>query len=428
MTCTNESNPDESNLPQASLAASLDTYQTALDDSELLPALLARDQVEFALQQTRPIPAAPLQRLVPLDARLRDLARTASLTDLPAWRQILHPPDAAWWWTLDQEAREWEEKREGRNDLPWVLLTGVLSVLTVPLMVEILRGLWEGAPDIGSIFGTLLALLLAGSPLFDWGQELAKWMFQHIPRFEVRFRAEAMAGMAALTFVLVLAARLLQPQLALLYNNWGHAALRAGNLKAAQHNFRRAVALSPDLVVPYYNLASVYQRIGRPDEALGWYQKAIERDLNFGPAYGGLGHLYNLEGEFAQAERVLLAGLECKYDEQDAQVETVTRYVLLSNLGWAYFAQERYESARAVLEAVVAMEGELKALGASEGTEYRSALPHYYLAQVYEQLDCPQEAIQQWEDCLRLLDENDWANRDWIATAWDHLDLLESGQ
>lgn len=409
--------PVQPSAPERSvLAIALEHYQQALDElkggaGKLLPVLLARDQVESALAQTRAIAAGQVQQLVALDGQLRQQAQSLP-ADLSKWRSVVHPPNTAWWWYLDQEEREKE------NDLPWILLTGTLLTLTVPLTLEIVKRLWDGAPDRLSVFGTLLTLLITGSPLFKRGQELAQWVLQRLPWIKPRYRAEAMAAMAALAFVLVLAGRLWAlPHLAVYYNNAGHAELRAGNLTAAQQAFQRAVALDPGKVVPYQNLADVYQQIGRPQDAIAWYQKAIERDLNFGPAYSSLGHLYNTQGDFVLAEQILLAGLARVDRMQDAALQIVIRYQLLSDLGWSYLGQKRLDRARDALEQAIALESELKTLGEQKGVEYRLALPHLTLAQVYEQLDRPQEAKLQWEESLRFLDPNNWADREQIDIA-----------
>jgi len=405
------------------LVVASERYQKTLegladDPQTLLSVLLARDQAEAALGQTKQIQVEDAGRLVDLDGRLRQQATGPALSALANWRQTLQPSNAHWWWFLDQKA----EAREKESDLPWVLLTGTLFALTVPLALEIFKRLLVGAPDTLSIVGTLLTLTLTASPLFRRGRELAEWFFGRIPRLQPRFHAEAMAGMAVLAFLLVGLGWLSLPRLSRYYNNEGHDALRAGNLMAAQRAFQRAVALNPDLVVPYQNLADVYQRIGRPQEAQNWYQKAIERDLNFGPAYRGLGHLHNLEGDFEQAEQVLLAGLGCEYDARDADLETITRYQLLSDLGWAYLGQGRLELAQTALEAAVTLEDEVQALEERTGTQYRLALPHDTLAQVYEQSDRPQEALEQWEESLRFLDPENWADQERISTILDHIE------
>jgi tetratricopeptide (TPR) repeat protein len=400
-------------------AQALDTLND--DPQTLFPVLLARDQVEETLGKARPLPVESARQLVDLDGKLRQGVAEPALKTLSDWRQTLHPPNAHWWWFLDQKA----EEREKKNDLPWVLLTGTLVLLTVTLATEMFKRLLVGAPDALSTAGALIILLLTGSPLFKRGQELSIRVLGRVPRLKPRFHAEAMAAMAVIAFVLVGIGGLLLPQLALYYNNEGHRMLRVGNLAAAQRAFQRAAALNPDLVAPYQNLADVYGRIGHPDEAQTWYQKAIERDVNFAPAYRGLGHLYNLQGDFCQAEKVLLAGLDQKYSPEDADLETVTRYQLLSDLGWAYFAQERLDRAQAVLEAAISMEDEIKALGEQRGVEYRLALPHYILAQVYEQSAHPLEAIEQWEESLRFLDPENWADQEQIATALSHIEQLE---
>jgi tetratricopeptide (TPR) repeat protein len=232
-----------------------------------------------------------------------------------------------------------------------------------------------------------------------------------------------------LAFAAVLASRLLLPQLAFIYNNQGFAALGAGDLTEARQKFQRAVALDPDLEVPYHNLADIYHRIGRPDEAETWYQKAIERDLNYALAYRGLGHLYNTRGEHEQAETVLLAGLfyldeTAGREPEREKEETVARYALLSDLGWAYFAQGRYTRAQEALEAAVALEDQLRSFEEEKGVQYRLPLPHYYLAQVYEQLERPRDAYREWEDCLRLLRPG-WEYKEWRAMVVEHIEELE---
>jgi tetratricopeptide (TPR) repeat protein len=426
------SSPQPPGPTQPPLVAALERYQQALDaltddPQTLLPALLARDRVEAAQQKAQPPPGEQIQQIVILDGRLRQQAAKRSLADLPGWRQTLRPSNAAWWWFLDQEA----EERDDKNDLPWVLVTGTLLTLIAPLAIEIVKRLWDGAPDSTSIFGTLLTLLVTGSPLFKRGQEVGQWALKRIPGLKPHFRAEAMAGMAALAFVALLVGQVwLLPGLAIRYNNQGFAAMQVGNLAQAQQKFQRAAALNPDLEVPYYNLADVYQRINRPDEAQAWYQKAIERDLNFALAYRGLGHLYNTQGMHEKAEGVLLTGLSqldaaaAGGDRSGRKEALVARYELLADLGWAYFAQERYERAQEALEAAVALEEQLKPFEERDEAQYRLPLPHYYLAQIYEQLGRPADAYQQWEDCLRLLGR-DWAYQEWRATARERLDALE---
>jgi tetratricopeptide (TPR) repeat protein len=389
----------------AALAAYETTLDGAIDDgSSLLPALLARDGVEAVLNKTERLPADQAAHLVALDQRLRKDARGPALEALHAWRGTLHPPEAHWWWFLDRAAEQQEEEK----DLPWAIGSGVLMTLTVPLAIEIIRRLWAGAPDVVSAFGTLLTLLLTSSPLTKRGRELAQWLLHRIPRLQRRFHAETMFVMGALAFVLVLVVRLLLPQLAIVYNNLGHDAIRAGNLTLGQRHFQRAVALDPDLAVGYYHLGVVYDEIGRPEDAIAWYQRALEHDLTLGAAYNNLGRLYILQGDLEQAVQVLYAGL--RYTPGTTQTERVTRYRLLSNLGRAYYLLEQPTIARDVLEQALALEDGLDAA-------LKSAVPHHYLARSYEALGLVEAARQEWEESLRYVNADDPDQTGWADVA-----------
>lgn len=401
------------------LETAIKQYEKALDDFKknghsLLDVLIARDQIQSVLRLNKPYGPDQLQRLIKLDGRLREQIADKPLQDLANLRQTLCPSDKAWWWFLDQKA----EKLEKGKELPWVLLAGTFLLFTVTLSTEIVRRFWDGAPDLYSIFGTLIILLLTSSPLFKRGQELAKWSLQHIPFLKPRLRAHAMAGMSWIAFTMVLIVWLLLPKLAIWYNNRGIDALLVRDnmadqrLRIAQLYFSRAIAINPEQIVAYQNQADVYRCIGFLDEALNWYRKAIERDLNFGPGYYRCSQIYNEQGKFKLAEKVALGGLqEVQYTREEKAIAMVTRYALLSNLGWAYFGQQKYELAQRVLEEAVRLENELKKL--SEG--FRWAIPHYYLAKIYEQQNRSEDAKEQWGEALRFLKEDKWADHEWLA-------------
>lgn len=418
-TSSSPSRPPSTSPSRPPLTVALKCYQQALDavgdtPATLLPVLLVRDQVEAAMQQSNSLPAEQAQQLLALDKRLRDQMTGSSLADLSDWRSTFHPPDARWWWFLDQAA----EKRGEERNLVWVLLAGTLMTLTIPLALEIIKRLWAGAPDIVSIFGTLLTLLLTASPLTKRGAELAQWVLKRV-RPKSHSHAAAMCAMALIAFVAVLVARLLLPQLAVAYNNRGYDAVHKGNLTDAQRYFQRAVALDADMAVGYYHLGNVYEEIARPDEAITWYKRALEHDLNLGAAYNNLGRLHILQGNPGLAVQVLQAGL--RRTPGEAETEAATRYRLLSNLGWAYYALEQPARARDMLEQAVALENKLD-------VALRSAVPHYYLALTYEALEQPQTAIQQWEDSLRYLDNDDPDQAGWDEIIHTHLVELREGK
>lgn len=417
--------PTQSGL---SLTEAVEQYQASLtqltpEPQSLLAVLLARSEVEIARRQAAAPTAVQVQQLVALDAQLRQVS-SDQLESLPAWRHTLSPPEAAWWWYLDKEAqaRQQEiEQREQENDLIWILLTGTLLLFTSTLTLEIIKRLWADAPDMSAILGTLLMLLLTGSPFTKRGQELATLVFKRLPWLTPRYRAEAMAAMAFLAFASILLIWLfVRPWWATKYNNWGMAALLDGKVTTAQNYFQRAVALDPEQVVAYHNLADVYARIGQPQEATKWYQQAIARDANFGPAYASLSRLLNEQSQFDEAARLALAGLRSENEIYQPEIALIVRYHLLSNLGWACFGQDQYKRAQDMLETAVSLETELKTLEAQYG-QLRQATPHFFLAQIYEQQKMPEESIAHWQEALRYLNAENWDHREWLDVVQDKL-------
>lgn len=408
-------------------AQALETFQDVPDTPSRLQALevlKARDRVQVLLSDKAPDSSEALSRVLELDElMLKQSIRMQSVLDFAAARAKLVPPETAWWWQLDKKS----EERKKRGDLPWEILAGIGLLFATPVALDIIRRFLDGAPDTMSILGALLTLLLTASPLTKHGREIAFGILSFLPfiRPSQRVKAMALASWLILVLLLLVQQWLLPYPLATYYNNQGVEARAAHNLTAAQQSFQRAAALNPDRVVPYNNLADAYRDAGLEDQAADWYQKAIERDANFAPAYRGLGELNNQQGKYATAERILLGGLSTEMPAMDEVAQKVTRYELLANLGWSYFGQEKTEMAQAALESALNLENDLKTMGATRGAEYRLALPHYYLAQVYEQIGNAAAARTQWEEVLRFLNVDDWHQYERYQTAQEHLKALD---
>lgn len=402
------------------LTVALGRYQQALNALEdtpatLLSVLLVRDQVEAAMRQDNPLPTDQVQQLLALDKRLRK-ETTVSLLDLSDWRKTFHPPDAHWWWFLDQAA----EKRREEKDLPWIVLTGTFMALAFLLALSIIERLWTGTPDTVAVFGTLLTALVTSSPLNKRGRELVQWLLKWAFHVKPRIQAQILAATAGLALALLLISRLiLLPWLAECFNDRGYEEARRGNLTLAQRSFQHAVALDPDFAVGYYHLGTIYEDIARYEESITWYQQAIEHDLELSAAYNNLGRLYLLQKEPDQAVQVLHAGL--KRIAGDTETDQVTRYRLLSNLGWAYYALEQPTYAREMLEQAVELENELD-------VAFKYAVPHYYLALTFEALEQPDAALAQWEDSLRYVDAEDPVQIGWDEIIYEHLEKLREGK
>jgi len=412
---------------QISLSDARKKYAHALNTLDTKPdgwlaVLLARDQVNIALSNERSFLSLPvIEQINELDKQLREKLENVSQEQLANWKETIHPATTSWWW-----ANKVIVEHNTRKDLWWEILTGTFLLLSVPLVTDIIKRFWGGAPDTISIFGTLLTLLLTASPLIKEGRSVILAVFKSLPWFKMQHQAKTMASMSIVVFILLILTDqwLLPYPLATYYNNQGVKAQLEGNLTRTRQSFQRAVAMNPDSVVPYYNIARAYEHVGLINKAEEWYQKAIEQDSEFVPAYRGLGQIYNDQGKYGDAENVLIAGLSVTINDTNEVSTTVTHYELLSNLGWSYYAQGKMELAQETLISALNLEQELAEIGDKTGIEYRLALPHFYLAQIYEQTNDSVNAIFQWEESLRFLEKEDWRQQERYWIAQQHLQAL----
>ena len=388
---------------------------------KLLSLLIARDEVARALQDHLPNPNQ-IEKLSELDSLLRanfsrlslENTKGFSMDNLSRWRQTIGASEERWWWYLDGKDREARDL----NDLFWDVIAGTLFLLTTVLAADIIRRFWDGAPDSISIFGSLVTVLITASPFTKRGREIGEGILSRIPSIPPRRHSIIWTAVSVIAFLSIFAMRFLGvPYLARFYNNQGFQYLVAGELTLAKQAFERAVALDNDLAGSYYNLASIYEEIAQPEQAIYWYQQALEHQLEFYSAYNNLGRLYLRQGETDQAIQILHTGL--KYTGDSTRVDLITQYRLLSNLGWAYFQAEQYARASSYLAQALVLEDKVD-------SSLISSLPHYYLAQTYEYQENVCGALHEWENSLRYLgndDPDEWEEK--IRSRLEALRVLE---
>jgi len=87
---------------------------------------------------------------------------------------------------------------------------------------------------------------------------------------------------------------------------------------------------------------------GQPDTARSWFERALQRDGNFGPAHLELGKLYLLEGTPAALQEALLAlDRACRLMPDDFEAH-YNLGVVLARLGASADALPRLERALAL--------------------------------------------------------------------------------
>jgi tetratricopeptide (TPR) repeat protein len=156
----------------------------------------------------------------------------------------------------------------------------------------------------------------------------------------------------------------IDPEYAPPYNMIGYAQRLLGNDAAAEQAFKKYIELIPDEPNPYDSYAEFLMRVGRFDESIDYYRKALEIEPHFVPSYVGIAHNQMLEGDF-DAARSTLAGLA-----DVARSENERRAANLW-LAVSYLHQEDYDSAIAAMErnyAIAEKGNELSTMAQDLGT------------------------------------------------------------
>ncbi|MBZ0069505.1 MAG: tetratricopeptide repeat protein, partial [Thiobacillus sp.] len=82
-----------------------------------------------------------------------------------------------------------------------------------------------------------------------------------------------------------------------------HACIALNDLPAAAQTLNEIIAIWPDKAEIHSNLGSVYQAMGRPQDAIAAYEVALKINPRLGVALNSLGSAYLAQGDFEQAER-----------------------------------------------------------------------------------------------------------------------------
>ena len=318
------------------------------------------------------------------------------------WLAADGQPDAgAWWWSLDQVARD----AEPRPSALWAILAGLFLTIAISLTADISRRFLTGGPDFVGVFSTIsqaALALLAGTAVIQIGHG---WIEQTLSGAGIDRSKHHLwkAGLALVVMMLILALRFSLPGIARLYNDRGVQMQASGKTTSAIESYQRAINLNSDSAQAHYNLATAYEDILDFDAALTEYQTAIRADPALYAAQVNLARLYNLRKlDYASALRLLNTALALKPAAVD------TQYSLYKNRGWAHFGLKLYGLAEEDLRKALALR--------SDG-----AAAHCLLAQVLEAKSQSEAALASWDHCLAFDAAGEGVEADWHAMAQERL-------
>jgi Tfp pilus assembly protein PilF len=156
----------------------------------------------------------------------------------------------------------------------------------------------------------------------------------------------------------------------------------------------------------HYNLADAYEEIPDYVKALEQYQSAIDIDPTFYPAYNNLSRLYILrEKDPGAALRLLDRAISLQPKEPSVQ------YTLYKNYGWANLEMGQMGQAEQNLRIAV-------------GLNPQRGSAHCLRAMVMNRQGKPNDALPEWESCLRYSYQSE-VEPEWRNAAQEVLRIYE---
>lgn len=151
------------------------------------------------------------------------------------------------------------------------------------------------------------------------------------------------------------------------FNMVGYANFALGQYPAAEKAFKTYISLRPASPNPYDSYAELLMKMGRFDESIAQYRKALEVDANFVASLDGIGDNHVFKGDFARARE--------SYDAQLQKAPNVgAKLSALNNLASSYVHEGDTAGALKALDRVRTLAGQESQIPAVIGAHQNTAL------------------------------------------------------
>jgi Flp pilus assembly protein TadD len=187
------------------------------------------------------------------------------------------------------------------------------------------------------------------------------------------------------------------------YEKLGDAHLQQGDFHTAKAQYEKVLQASPERISARYKLAVIYLEKGVPQDAYNQFHQILDYDLNFAPAYEGMGRALLKMEKDQEAEQEFQAALlydsdmwtSKNYlgivaDRRHDHKEAIHLYEValqkksddpsvLNNLGMAYYLDTQYENAVRTFQRAIQIGGSNDKISNNLGLAL-TKLGHYDLA------------------------------------------------
>jgi tetratricopeptide (TPR) repeat protein len=193
---------------------------------------------------------------------------------------------------------------------------------------------------------------------------------------------------------------LISPRVALFYRERGFENYKKAQLRSALQDYKIAAIFNPSDPNPHYSQGAIYEQLRDVASARAEYKKAVS--LDFVPAYSNLARLYILENKPSEAISLLRIA-------RDKKPNTLERYFILKNMGWAKLKQKDSAEAEVLLREAIELEN-------------KGGAAHCLLAQILEAQGAKKSALLAWGNCSKWASPNRPEEDEWINLARKRLE------
>ncbi len=173
------------------------------------------------------------------------------------------------------------------------------------------------------------------------------------------------------------------------YNMIGYTEMRLGKMTDAGKSFEKYISLVPDKPNPYDSYAEYLMKMGKYDESIANYEKALDKDPTFVSSLAGIGDDYTFKGEFENAREQYQ-----KYFDKAARINDKLNALYLK--ATSYVHEGKHDQAVEVFD-------EYRTLAEKENLTPNIIYSHRYMALILTENGNIEEGMKHYQTAYDLV-------------------------